>query len=131
MSGWTLDYVGQLRLIVPPGALDALCAGSFYKLSLRRYFSGREADTLVGKTSLTYLDFTRIIQLCTRECEKRQIPLQISTTLHQYIASRENFLAQRAKLGIEIQNRDPKLEETFQAYKAVVDGTMVRPLRER
>ena len=131
MSGYWLDYDGQLRLTVPAGEGDRLCAGSFYKLSLRRYFSGREADTLVGKSSLTYLDFQRIVELCTRECEKRQIPLQISDALHQYIASRENFLAQRAKLGIEIQNRDPKLEETFQAYKAVVDGTMVRPLRER
>lgn len=131
MSGWTLDYDGQLRLIVPPGALDALCVGSFYKLSLRRYFSGREGDALVGKSSLTYLDCKRIMELCTRECEKRQISLRISEPLHQYIGSRENFLAQRARLGLEIQNRDPKLKNVFQSYKAVVDGAMVRPLRER
>lgn len=131
MSSWLLDYTGQIRLTVPDGEADRLCAGSFYKLSLRRYLPSREGDTLVGKSSLTYLDFKRIIQLCTRECEKRGIPLQVSHALGQYIDSRENFLDQRRKLGIEIQNRDPKLEETFRAYKAVVDGAMVRPLRER
>lgn len=131
MSSWLLDYTGQIRLTVPDGEADRLCAGSFYKLSLRRYVADRDGDTLVGKSSLTYLDFKRIIQLCTRECEKRGIPLQVSHALGQYIDSRENFLDQRRKLGIEIQNRDPKLEDTFQAYKAVVDGAMVRPLRER
>lgn len=131
MSSWLLDYTGQIRLTVPAGEADQLCTGSFFKLSLRRYVAGREGDALVGKSSLTYLDFKRIIQLCTRECEKRGIPLQVSHALGQYIDSRENFLDQRRKLGIEIQNRDPKLEDTFQAYKAVVDGAMVRPLRER
>lgn len=131
MSSWLLDYTGQIRLTVPAGEADRLCAGSFYKLSLRRYLPSREGDTLVGKPALTYLDFKSIIQLCARECEKRGIPLQVSHALGQYIDSRENFLDQRRKLGIEIQNRDPKLEGTFQAYKAVVDGAMVRPLRER
>lgn len=131
MSSWLLDYTGHIRLTVPGGEADRLCAGSFYKLSLRRYVADRDGDTLVGKSSLTYLDFKRIIQLCTRECEKRGVPLQVSHALGQYIDSRENFLDQRRKLGIEIQNRDPKLEGTFQAYKAVVDGAMVRPLRER
>lgn len=131
MIGWLLDYTSQIRLTVPDGEADRLCTGSFYKLSLRRYLPSREGDTLVGKPALTYLDFKRIIQLCTRECEKRGIPLQVSHALRQYIDSRENFLDQRRKLGIEIQNRDPKLEGTFQAYKAVVDGAMVRPLRER
>ena len=131
MSSWLLDYTGQIRLTVPAGEADRLCTGSFFKLSLRRDVAGREGDALVGKSSLTYLDFKRIIQLCTRECEKRGIPLQVSHALGQYIDSRENFLDQRRKLGIEIQNRDPKLEDTFQAYKAVVDGAMVRPLRER
>ena len=113
MSSWLLDYTGQIRLTVPAGEADRLCAGSFFKLSLRRYFSGREEDTLVGKSSLTYLDFKRIIQLCTRECEKRGIPLQVSHALGQYIDSRENFLDQRRKLGIEIQNQDPSWRGRF------------------
>ena len=115
MINWFLDYTDRLRLVLPAGEAQKLYTSSFFKLSLRRYFSGQEDDVFVAKLSLTYLDFKRIIALCKKECEKRQVSLQISSSLEQYINHRENFLTQRAKLGIEIQNHSSKLEVTFQS----------------
>lgn len=131
MINWFLDYTDRLRLVLPAGEAQKLYTSSFFKLSLRRYFSGQEDDVFVAKLSLTYLDFKRIIALCKKECEKRQVSLQISSSLEQYINHRENFLTQRAKLGIEIQNHSSKLEVTFQAYKDIVNSSMIRPLREQ
>ena len=129
--GWTLAYDNGLTLSLPPEEMEAFSSASFYKLSLRRYFSGGVEGTLFGKPSLTYLDFKRIISLCTRESEKRQIPLLVTNFLQQYISSRENLLEQRSRLGLEIIHREPKLDGLFQAYRSVVDAAMVRPLRER
>mgnify|MGYP001624538581 FL=1 len=123
--GWTLDYDNGLTLSLPPEEMEAFSSASFYKLSLRRYFSGGVEGTLFGKPSLTYLDFKRIISLCTRESEKRQIPLLVTNSLQQYISSLENLLEQRSHLGLEIIHREPKLDGLFQAYRSVVDAAIL------
>ena len=131
MDGWTLDYDGRLRLRMPPEAGEAVRAGSFYKLSLRRYMEGYADGVFSGRASLTYLDFKRVLELCRRECGRRGVPFTAAPALEAYIAGRENRLEIRARLGLEIKNQDPKLQGRFQAYRGAVDRAMVRPLRER
>lgn len=131
MSTWMLEYDGELSLRMPQQEAESLSASSFYKLSLRRYMAGYQGGVFQGKASLTYLDFKRILSLCCRECEKCGIDLHISDALQQYIHSRENYLEQRSRLGIEIKNRDPKFTDRFEKYRDVVNRAMSRPLRER
>lgn len=132
MNEWFLDYNDAVLILrLTPEEAEALPRTSFYKLSLRRYIADSADGLFICKSALTYLDFRRVIALCGKECAKRGMALAVSDALTRYIRQRENLLEQRSRLGIEIKNREEKLFPRFQAYKAVVDGTLARPLRER
>lgn len=124
---WTLDYDEELVLLLLEEDTERFAGGSFFKLSLKRYVRQVTPGRILFKSSLTYLDFQKIITLC----QKQQPDLTVTQTLAQYIQSREMYVEKRARLGGELKNHDPKLRAQFEQYKAVVDGAMVRPLRER
>ena len=128
---WELDYDGALLLRIPAEGSDAFVAGSFYKLSLKRYVK----ETLPGfvrfKPALTYLDYKKVVGICRKEAEKRQIVLQIASALREYIESREMHIELRSRLGIELKDHDAKLQARFDEYKEIVDAGMARKLRDR
>lgn len=128
---WELDYDGALLLRIPAETTDSFQNSSFYKLSLRRYVREILPGFLRFKSALTYLDYKKVIALCRKEADKRRIFLTISDALRSYIESRELHIEARSRLGVELKAHDPKLQAQFDRYRAVVDGEMVRKLRER
>lgn len=125
---WTLDYDGSgLLLRFPVEHTDALTAGGFYKLSLKRYVFQVIPGCVIFKPALTYLDYKKIISLCS----KQPVNLTVTETLSQHIDSKEMYVDKRSRLGVELKNHDPKLLGQYEQYKAVVDAAMVRPLRPR
>lgn len=124
---WVLDYDGGLRLYFPEEETERLTLSGFYKLSLRRYVQAVEPGCLRFKSALTYLDYKKVISLCARHWAE----LVVTDTLKQYIDGREIYVEKRSRLGGELKRHDPKLQEQYEQYKAVVDAAMVRPLRER
>ena len=128
---WLLDYDGALLMRLPTEETDAFLAGSFYKLFLRRYVKEALPGFLRFKPALTYLDYKKVIDLVSRESEKRGTTFTVSNALRDYIAAREMHIEIRSRLGAELKAHDPKLAERYEKYKAVVDSRMVRPLRER
>ena len=128
---WLLDYDGALLMRLPTEETDAFLAGSFYKLFLRRYVKEALPGFLRFKPALTYLDYKKVIDLVSRESEKRGTALTVSNALQDYIAAREMHIEIRSRLGAELKAHDSKLAERYEKYKAVVDSRMVRPLRER
>lgn len=128
---WELDYDGALLLRIPEDATDALQSSSFYKLSLRRYVQQMLPGLVRFKPALTYLDYKKVISLCQKEGEKRKISLVVCDSLRSYIESRELHIEARSRLGVELKAHDPKLQERFEQYRAIVDAEMARKLRER
>ena len=128
---WLLDYDGALLMRLAPEETDALLAGSFYKLSLRRYVKEALPGFLRFKPALTYLDYKKVIDLVSREAGKRGQSFVVSNALRDYIEAREMHLERRYRLGGELKAHDPKLGALYDNYKGVVDSRMVRPLRER
>ena len=124
---WLLDYDDRLYMQFPEEVTETLKSSGFYKLSLNRYVEEVRHGCLDFKKSLTYLDFKKIIRIC----QKKYPQLNVSQLLDEYIASRENYVAERFRLGGEIKNHDPKFTEQFEQYRSVVDGAMIRPLREQ
>lgn len=124
---WLLDYDGDLELFMPPDQAESFPVSGFYKLSLKRYVQQVNGDHLLFKSGLTYLDYKKIIGIL-----RKKLPdLKVSDALLSYIDSREGYVEERSRLGGELKNHDAKLRRQYEAYKAVVDGAMVRPLRER
>lgn len=125
---WTLDYDGNgLLLRLPEDQTEALQTGGFYKLSLKRYVYTVEPACVVFKPALTYLDYKKIISLCSRQ----KPDLCVTDALTQYIDSKEIYVEKRSRLGVELKNHEAKLHDRYEQYKAVVDSAMVRPLRDR
>lgn len=128
---WELDYDGALLLRIPAEATGTFVASSFYKLSLKRYVREALSGFIRFKPALTYLDYKKIIGICQKEATKRQIVLQISSALKEYIESREIHIELRSRLGIELKDHDAKLQARFDEYKEIVDARMARKLRDR
>ena len=128
---WELDYDGALLLRASKESTDALQSSSFYKLSLRRYVREILPGFVRFKPALTYLDYKKVIALCRKEAEKRNISLAVGEALREYIESRELHIEARSRLGVELKEQHPKLWDRFESYRSVVDGEMARKLRER
>ena len=129
---WILDYNGTaFTLALPPEESAALPYSSFYKLSLRRYIERREGALFIGKSTLTYPELKRLEELCGKECRKRGAELTVSQALEAHITQREYRLESRARLGLELKNREKGLNSRFQAYRTALGRAMARPLRER
>lgn len=128
---WELDYDGGLFLRIPIDSTNSFQSSSFYKLSLRRYVREILPGFVRFKPALTYLDYKKVIALCQKETDKRSILFVVCDTLYDYIESRELHIGVRSRLGIELKEHHPKLQERFENYRLIVDGQMARKLRER
>ena len=129
---WTIDHDrGRLWLLLPAGTAEAFAASSFYKLFLRRYAETFEGDRLRFRPALTYLDYKKVIEICQKEAGKRNLPLQISQRLQDFISSREMHIAVRSRLGVELKSHDEKLLAQFEEYSKIVNAGMARQLREQ
>lgn len=128
---WELDYDGALMLRIPAEITDNFQSSSFYKLSLRRYVRDVSPGFIRFKPALTYLDYKKIISVCRKETDKRQILLIVCNTLQSYIESRELHIDARSRLGIELKEHHPKLQKKFEEYRTIVDDAMSRKLREQ
>lgn len=126
-----LQYNGRMSIAVQGMELEAFMASAFYKLQLRRYAAGTAGSAILLHDTLTYLDFKRIIALCERYCTKSGAELCIDPALTAYIDSREMYLNERSRAGMELKAHDDRLQPQFAEFAAVVNAAMARPLRER
>ena len=128
---WKLHYNSRLILFLENEEMEAFLRSGFYKLSLKRFVKEAVGNEVRFKDSMNYLDFKRIIALCERDCAQKKRAFIISDSLRQYIEEREMYIEIRSRLGIELKNRETKLTNHFEEYRAVVNGSMARKLRER
>lgn len=128
---WELDYDGALLLRTPNDTTSSLQSSIFYKLSLRRYVREVLPGFVRFKPALTYLDYKKVIALCQKEADKQKFSLVVHDNLREYIESRELHIDARSRLGVELKEHHPKLQERFESYRSIVDGEMARKLRDR
>ena len=128
---WELDYDGALFLRIPIDSTSSFQSSGFYKLSLRRYVREVLPGFVRFKPALTYLDYKKIISLCQKQADKHSFLLIVHDTLCDYIESRELHIGVRSRLGVELKEHHPKLQERFESYRSIVDGEMARKLRDR
>ena len=127
---WILDYDVGLFLELYEEETENFCSSAFYKLILKRYVSNVSDKRILFKSALTYLDYKKIIVICSKEVDKRCCELEVSTSLVDYIDTKELHIHTRAKLGMELKRRDEKLYEHFEEYRAAVNASMARKLRD-
>lgn len=128
---WELDFDKVLLLRIPFDEAVSFDKSALFKLFLRRYISEICVNLIRFKSSLTYLDFKKIIELCQKEATKCNFELFVSNALSNYIANKEMHLEIRSRLGIELKAKDEKLLIHFKKYSSTVNSLMARKLRDK
>lgn len=124
---YILDYNERLTMRFPAEETNSLVSGGFFKLSLKRYTAFVDDGLISFKTSLTYIDYKKIIEIVLRKYPDTVV----SDRLAEHIRTREMHVEKRYLMGNEIKQRDSKFSQQFEQYKQVVDGAMSRKLRDK
>ncbi len=125
---------GALKLTVGDGLdPDAIWIGKLYKLKLRRYLDrDRQYDRdKYFKKSLTYPYYKSVIKILQDDAGVRGYKFYVTNRLSSFIESKELYIMERSKVGIQIKQHDDQVLPQFSEYKRVVDEAMARPLREQ
>ena len=125
---------GALKLIIGKDLnLDEIWIGRLSKIKLRRYLDrNRQSEReKVFKSSLTYPYYKSIIRILQEDADSRNYKLVVSDRLSAFIESKELYISERSKVGLQIKHHDDQVMPQFLEYKRIIDEEMARPLREQ
>ena len=125
---------GALKLIIGKDLnLDEIWIGRLSKIKLRRYLDrNRQSEReKVFKSSLTYPYYKSIISILQEDADSRNYKLVVSDRLSAFIGSKELYISERSKVGLQIKHHDDQVMPQFLEYKRIIDEEMARPLREQ
>ena len=126
-----LDYDGRLFLDIKLDDYD-FPSTRLYKLKLKRYIDSLPVDMkrVYFDENLRYPTYKKIINVIENDSHKRGYTFYVAKRLKDYIRLRELHIDNRSRVGLAIKKRDPSVQTQFENYKAIVDASFVRPLRE-
>lgn len=125
---------GALKLLINNGLEPSeIWIGRLSKIKLRRYLDrNRQFEReKFFKRSLTYPYYKAVIRIINEDADTRGYHFVVTKRLSDFIESKELYIAERSKVGLQIKQHDEQLLPQFRAYKSTVDAAMARPLREQ
>ena len=125
---------GALKLIIGEELdPDEIWIGRLSKIKLRRYLDrNRQSEReKCFKSSLTYPYYKAVIRVMNEDADTRGYHLVVTERLSAFIESKELYIAERSKVGLQIKQHDDQVLPQFTSYKCIVDEEMTRPLREQ
>lgn len=123
-----LDYENE-RLVGINKLENSVNFDIFCKIYLRRFIESNTGNKIVFKENLTYVDYEKIISLFKNKLSN--ISLYTTSALEEYILSKQMYLEERKKLGIQIKLKDKLCKNELEKYRLVLLKTMTRQLREQ
>lgn len=131
------DFILQLEdsnlVLISSTSLSNFLNNKVYKLKLKKYVSSgkTEENKLFFRKEIGYIKYKKIIEIMTDYSLKNGMGFHISKDLEKYICEREMYINERSRVGLGIKRQSEEVLEKYQRYKAVIDGQMVRKLREK
>ena len=131
------DFILQLEdsnlVLISSTSLSNFLNNKVYKLKLKKYVSSgkTEENKLFFRKEIGYIKYKKIIEIMTDYSLKNDMGFHISKDLEKYICEREMYINERSRVGLGIKKQSEEVLEKYQKYKAVIDGQMVRKLREK
>lgn len=131
MAQISAKMVDQLILEGEAKDIADIVKSAYFRISIKRYVDLVLQSSIIFQRDLSYLTLKKILSVLGGKLAERGVDFVIEPSVTEYIAHREMYLDTRYKLGTEIKKRDPKLQEGFCSFCAVVNSNMTRQLRER
>lgn len=130
-----LDFEdGALKLVISDGLNpNEIWVGRLSKIKLRRYLDrNRQFEReKYFKSSLTYPYYKSVIGILREDAEARGYRFIVTEQVSAIIESKELYISERSKVGLQIKQHDSQVVPQFSEYKKVVDNEMTRPLRNQ
>lgn len=123
-----LDYENE-RLIGINKLEKSIEFDIFSKIYLRRFIESNAENKIAFKPNLTYVDYESIIALFKNKLTN--ISLYTTSALEEYITSKQMYLNDRKRIGIQIKLKDDLCKNELEKYRLVLSKTMTRQLREQ
>lgn len=89
------------------------------------------SEKIIFKEEPNYMDCKAVVNALSGYCSKNNFRLIVSSRLSEFIDNHDLIIEQRRSLGIDIKHHEHKLDALFNHFKGVVDGCMVRKMRDR
>lgn len=129
------DYVGRLVITVSGMAMEDFLVSSIWKVRL--YGANREGmrpqidgQNLAYSPDLAASQCRRTVE-CFQKLEKRGILTSCLPGYLAFIAEADSHVVERAAAGLAIKMEDPSVLDEFHVFRSIIDGVMVRPLRDK
>lgn len=104
---------------------------AFYKMMIKRFVENSNNHKIYFKKNITYVDLKKINHLLKERLTKDNIGYYPTKRFNQYIESKELYIRERKKLGIELKTNPDRLSDRYNEFKNIVNSKMVRKLREK
>ena len=124
----TLDYYsGKIHLILD----DYLIHTMEFKVLIRRYFEDPSRCDLVLKNKLSINDLNKFEDKVRLFLNGEGYELRRTDSYLNFLRSMDRHLNERKRVGLDIKSRKDNVQGHYEEYSRIVNGAMVRKLRDR
>lgn len=97
----------------------------------KKYF---ESDNSTIKSEFSYMDINYIIKETKKRCDRKNIIVEVSEEVQEYLKSNQYSIEQYRKLGIYLKSPEQytihREQEKFEEFVSVVSSEVVRPFKK-
>ncbi|PTE96040.1 DEAD/DEAH box helicase [Staphylococcus equorum] len=111
--------------------IDKIIKTPKYKMRIRKYVESVQNNKLEFKASVYYGDFKNIVKLISQICNQKNVEIEVSTNINEYIDDIQTYIDLKYSIGNDIKKRDKRYQEEYKIFKEIVNDSMERQLRDK
>jgi len=102
-----------------------------YKMRIKKHVENILNNKIEFKDTVYYGDLKTIVSSISQICKQKNIEIEISTNINEYIEDIQTYINLKYSIGNDIKKRDKRYLEEYEIFKEIVNGSMERQLREK
>ncbi|MDF3266095.1 DEAD/DEAH box helicase [Lactiplantibacillus plantarum] len=92
------------------------------------YFKDPEQRTF--KEDLTYIQLLELVKRLNRRLKRKGLPeVKTSSKFNQFVQQRQYYIKEQSQAGLTIKDGDPRWQQEFDNFRAIVSQEITRPLK--
>ncbi|MDN6043468.1 MAG: DEAD/DEAH box helicase, partial [Lactobacillus sp.] len=92
------------------------------------YFKDPEQRTF--KEDLTYIQLLELVKKLNRRLKRKGLPeVKTSSKFNQFVQQRQYYIKEQSQAGLTIKDGDPRWQQEFDNFRAIVSQEITRPLK--
>lgn len=111
--------------------IDKIIKTPKYKMRIRKYVESVQNNKIEFKASVYYGDLKSIVSSISQICKQKNIEIEISTNINEYIDDIQTYIDLKYSIGNDIKKRDKRYQEEYKVFNEIVNDAMQRQLRDK